>query len=88
MGTRGKGGVIVPLSVQPSELGLVEGIAETDAGDATQELLFTGRAEYVPDSVQRLVSLFDSPSFLSCLHLSFRTRPSKNGLEAFRQLRK
>jgi hypothetical protein len=61
MGTRSKGGVIVPLSVQPSELGLVEGIAETDAGDATQELLFTGRAECVPDCVQRLVSLFSSP---------------------------
>lgn len=87
MGTRSKGGAIVPLSVQPPELGLVEGIAETADG-ATQELLFTGRAEYVPDSVQRLVSLFDSPLFLLCLHLSFRTRLPKNGLEAFRRLRK
>ena len=64
MGTRSKGGVIVPLSVQPFELGLTEGITETVAGEATQELLFTGRAECVPDCVQRLVSLFDSPLIL------------------------
>lgn len=61
MGTRSKDGVITPLPVQPSEPGLAENIAETDAGGATQELLFTGRAECVPDCVQRLVSLFDSP---------------------------
>ncbi|KAH9996849.1 HORMA domain-containing protein [Russula vinacea] len=54
MGTRSKEGVIVPFSVQPPELGLVEGIADTDASGATQELLFTGREERVPDCVQRL----------------------------------
>lgn len=59
MGTRNMEGVIVPFSVQPPELGLVERIADTSG--ATQELLFTGRAERVPDCVQRLVSLVDSP---------------------------
>jgi hypothetical protein len=59
MGIRSKEDAIVPFSAQPPEL--VEGIADTDAGGATQELLFTGRAECVPDCVQRLVSLVDSP---------------------------
>lgn len=54
MGTRNDEGVIVPLSVQSPELGLVERIADTDTIGATQELLFTGRAERVPDCVQRL----------------------------------
>ncbi|KAF8503402.1 HORMA domain-containing protein [Russula emetica] len=55
MGTRNKEGVIVPFSVQPPELGLVERMADTDAtSGATQELLFTGRAERVPDCVQHL----------------------------------
>lgn len=61
MGIRNKEGVVVPYSVQPSELGLVERIADTDTSGATQELLFTGRAERVPDCVQRLVSLVHSP---------------------------
>jgi hypothetical protein len=61
MGTRNMEGVIVPFSVQPPELGLVERITDTDASGATQELLFTGRAESVPDCVQRLVSLVDLP---------------------------
>jgi hypothetical protein len=43
--------------MQPPELGLVERIADTDTSGTTQELLFTGRAERVPDCVQRLVSL-------------------------------
>ncbi len=60
MGTRNKEGGIVPFSVQPPELGLVERIADTDTSGSTQELLFTGRAELVPDCVQRLVSLIDS----------------------------
>lgn len=60
MGTRNKEGVIVPFSVQPPELGLVERIADTDTSGVTQELLFTGRAERVPDCVQRLVSLVNS----------------------------
>ena len=61
MGTRHKEGVIVPFSAQPPELGLGERISDTDTSGATQELLFTGRAERVPDCVQRLVSLVDSP---------------------------
>lgn len=61
MGTRNKEGGVVPFSVQPPSLGLVERIADTDTSGATQELLFTGRAERVPDCVQRLVSLVDSP---------------------------
>ena len=61
MGTSNEEGVIVPFSVQPPELGLVERIADTDNSGATQELLFTGRTERVPDCVQRLVSLVDSP---------------------------
>ena len=61
MGTRNEEGVIVPFSVQPPEQGLVECIADTDTSGTTQELLFTGRAERVPDCVQRLVSLVDSP---------------------------
>ena len=56
MGTRSEGGVIVPFSKQPPGLESVEGIMDTDASAATQELLFTGRVECVPDSVQRLVS--------------------------------
>lgn len=89
MGTRSKEGVIVPFSVQPPELGLVEGIADTDASGATQELLFTGREERVPDCVQRLVSLVNSLIIPSRLHFSFRTtRLPKNRLEAFRRLRK
>jgi len=56
MGTRSQGGVIVPFSKQPPGLESVEGIMDTDASAATQELLFTGRAECVPDSVQCLVS--------------------------------
>lgn len=59
VGTRNKEGVIVPFSVQPSEL--VERVADTDTSGATQELLFTGRAERVPDCVRRLVSLVHSP---------------------------
>lgn len=51
----------MPFSVQPPEQGLVECIADTDTSGTTQELLFTGRAERVPDCVQRLVSLVDSP---------------------------
>lgn len=56
VGTRSKGGAIVPFSKQPPGLESVEGIIDTDASAATQELLFTGRAECVPDSVQCLVS--------------------------------
>jgi hypothetical protein len=55
MGTRNKEGVIVPLSVQSQGPEQVEGTMDTDASGVTQELLFTGRAECVPDSVQRLV---------------------------------
>lgn len=56
MGTRSQGGVIVPFSKQPPGLESGEGIMVTDASAATQELLFTGRVECVPDSVQCLVS--------------------------------
>ena len=59
MGIRNEEGVILPFSVQPSEPGL-ERVADTDTSGTTQELLFTGRAERVPDCVQRLVSLVDS----------------------------
>jgi hypothetical protein len=66
MGTRNEEGVLVPFTAQPPELGLVERTADADNSDATQELLFTGRAEQVPDCIQRLVSLIDSPvRFLS-----------------------
>lgn len=58
MGTRNEEGVIVPFSVQPP---VVERIADADNSDATQELLFTGRAERVPDCVQHLVGLIDPP---------------------------
>jgi hypothetical protein len=61
MGTRNEEGVIMPFSLQPPELGLVERIADTDTSGATQELVFTGRAERVPDCVQRLVSLINPP---------------------------
>ena len=88
MGTRSKEGAIVPFSAQPPELGLVEGIAGTDASGATQELLFTGREECVPDCVQRLVSLVYPLIIPSRLHFSFRTtRLPKNRPEAFRRLR-
>ena len=86
MGTRNKEGVIVPFSVQPPEL--VECIADTDNSGATQELLFVGRAERVPDCVQRLVSLVDSPiPFMSYIPIR-TTRLQKGGLETFRRLRK
>lgn len=67
MGTRDEEGVIVHFSVQPPELGLAERIADTDTSGATQELLFTGRAERVPDSIQHLVSLVDTPIPLNVL---------------------
>ena len=56
VGTRSKGGAIVPFSKQPPGLESAEGITDTDTSAATQELLFTGRAECVPDNVQCLVS--------------------------------
>jgi hypothetical protein len=61
MGTRNEEGVIVPFSVQPPELGLVKRMEDIDTSGATQELLFAGRSERVPDCVQHLVSLDDSP---------------------------
>jgi hypothetical protein len=55
MGTRSQEGVIVPFSMPPPGPEPIERTMDTDASGATQELLFTGRTECVPDSVQRLV---------------------------------
>ena len=60
MGTRSKEGDIVPLSVQSRGQELDESNMDIDASGTTQELLFTGQAEFVPDSVQQLVGLVDS----------------------------
>ncbi len=79
MGTRNEKGVIVPFPVKLPELGLVERTMDTDTSGTTQELLFTGRAERVPDCVQRLVSLINSPipfmsSFLLQIHKTAEER--------------
>ncbi|KAI0256862.1 HORMA domain-containing protein, partial [Lactifluus subvellereus] len=73
MGTRSKEGNIVPLSVRSRGQELGESNMDIDAGGATQELLFTGRAECVPDCVQRLVGLVDSSVVSPQLIFSFRT---------------
>jgi hypothetical protein len=59
MGTRNHKGDIVPFML-PRAQGLDESNMNIDAGGATQELLFTGRAECVPESVRRLVGLVNS----------------------------
>ncbi|KAI9458263.1 HORMA-domain-containing protein [Russula earlei] len=55
IGTRCKEGATVPLSMQHlgPEFSKGRGDADTDEA-ATQELLFTGREEYIPECVQRL----------------------------------
>jgi hypothetical protein len=75
MGTRIEGGDIVPFTTLPRPLGSGRDVMDVDTGDATptatQELLFTGRAECVPNCVQHLVSstgslitsLLSEPSF-------------------------
>ena len=63
--------MIVPFSTLPPGLEPVEGIMDTDASGTTQELLFTGRAECVPDSVQRLVK----PNLLTNHFLSLNYAP-------------
>jgi hypothetical protein len=71
IGIRSKEGMIVPFSVQPPELGSAENIVDADTGSAvTQELLFTGRAECVPDCVQRLVSFGQVANFSFINHVS------------------
>jgi len=71
IGIRSKEGMIVPFPVQPPVPKCAESIVDADTGDVvTQELLFTGRAECVPDCVQRLVSLVrlaNFPFHKSCL---------------------
>jgi hypothetical protein len=88
MGTRNKEGVIVPLSMQSQGPKQVEGTMDTDGG-VTQELLFTGRAECVPDSVQRLVNSLHSRVILFPITTPrFRlTKMQKDGLVAFRRLK-
>ncbi|KAF8274863.1 HORMA domain-containing protein [Lactarius quietus] len=54
MGTRIDGGDIVPFTTFPQQLGSDRDVMDVDTGCATQELLFTGRAECVPDCVQHL----------------------------------
>lgn len=75
MGTRIEGGDIVPFMTLPRQLESGLDVMDVDTGDATpsatQELLFTGRAECVPDCVQHLVSSAGSLSLLS--KPSFRT---------------
>ncbi len=90
MGTRSKEGVIVPFSTQLPGLESVEGTMDTDASGATQELVFTGRAECVPDTVQHLVSSVDSRIiFIQIIMSRFRTtRMQKDVLEAFRRPRR
>lgn len=60
MGTRSREGVIMPFFVQSPRLGFLESTMDSNAAEATQELVFTGRAECVPDCVQRLVSSLTS----------------------------
>ena len=59
MGTRSNDGTVVSFSDHLLRPGLVEDIMDTDGGGVTQELLFTGRAECVPECVQDLVSLIN-----------------------------
>ncbi|KAH9043071.1 HORMA-domain-containing protein [Lactarius pseudohatsudake] len=54
MGTRTEGGGIVPSTTLSGQLESYRDVMDVDAGEATQELLFTGRAESVPDCVQHL----------------------------------
>ncbi|KAH9001111.1 HORMA domain-containing protein [Lactarius akahatsu] len=54
MGTRTEGGVVVPSTTLSGQPESYRDIMDVDAGEATQELLFTGRAESVPDCVQHL----------------------------------
>ncbi|KAN0140777.1 DNA-binding protein [Lactarius tabidus] len=58
MGTRIEGGDIVPFTTLSRPLGSGRDVMDVDTGDATptatQELLFTGRAECVPNCVQHL----------------------------------
>ncbi|KAI9446297.1 HORMA domain-containing protein [Lactarius indigo] len=56
MGTRTEEGGIVPSVTLSGQLGSNRDVTGVDAGEATQELLFTGRAESVPDCVQHLKS--------------------------------
>lgn len=69
MGTRVAGGDIVPVTTLPQQLGSGRDVMDVDTGDATptatQELLFTGRAECVPNCVQHLVSPIGSLSLSS-----------------------
>jgi hypothetical protein len=69
MGTRIAGGDIVSFTTLPRQLGLGPDVMDVDTGDATpsatQELLFTGRAECVPNCVQHLVSSIGSLSLSS-----------------------
>jgi hypothetical protein len=90
MGARSQEGVIVPFSMPPPGLEPIERTIDTDASGATQELLFTGRAECVPDCVQRLVKPIDTGiNLYPIITPRFRTtRMQKDGLVAFRLLRR
>ena len=65
MGIRTEGGHIVPSTTLSRQLGSDRDVMDVDTGEATQELLFTGRAECVPDCVQHLVSSIASLSLSS-----------------------
>ena len=79
MGTRIEGGDIVPFTTVPRPLGSGQDVMDVDATpSATQELLFTGRVECVPNCVQHLVS--------SASSLSLSSKPSfQNNLNAREQ---
>jgi hypothetical protein len=88
MGTRDDQGDIVPFSVLPRGHGPDESNMEIDAGERTQELLFTGRAECIPDCVRRLVGSVDC-SVIFLIIRSFRTmRTSEYVPEASHPLKK
>ena len=65
MGIRTEGGHIVPSTTLSRQRGSDRDVMDIDTGEATQELLFTGRAECVPDCVQHLVRSNDSLSLSS-----------------------
>lgn len=81
--------MIVPFSMPPPGLEPIEHTIDTDASGATQELLFTGRVECVPDSVQRLVKPVDLEINLFPIITPFfrTTRMQRDELVAFRPLK-
>ena len=80
MGIRIVGGDIVPFTTLPRQPRSDRDVMDVDTGDATQELLFVGRAECVPDCVQHLVGSIEpfiplSLTFFSEQRKYWRTVP-------------